>query len=366
MPKPIYKISKHDINLLKKSVIDKIGYPISTKKDCQVLSEMISSKNYGMISAATLYRLLLAPPIHIPYLHTLNILSVFLGHKSWHDLQIIFNKNPPLTIPTFVGESTTAYNNELLYQCLKHNSFKPVNDYFQEIHSQDNLFVKVELAISLFDGLLKNESNHSFFKEFSGNQLIRKYFFELCFDPCFRIAGYEYGLEQYIQNTPKNNTAEGFQDVVFANSVLFRHYYLNNHTRQAKETASQLYVKFEKKMEAMKSIHIYPYTRYLAYELFYHKMNHASKQTISASLEFILDFCSKVSDQKNKDDSRIVFHTVAETFTKCGLAESAVSVRLKNIFKEEFDNLPSSVFEKNLRQLLPYIDANGIMLWRPN
>jgi len=365
MPKPIYKIPKYDLDCLKKSLLDKIGYPITTKKDCEILSEVIRCSNAGFISAATLYRLLLAPPRHFPYLHTLNILSIFLGYTNWHDFQKNGLKSSNMNTHFVHNKLNQHKKDNLLFHCLKNDSLKPIHDHFREVYSQENYASKCELAINLFDSLLKNESNYKFFEEFSGDQFVRKYFFEECFDPCFRITGYEFGLEQYINNIESIDSVEGFQDYIFANAVLLRHHFLRKNTNRAKEIASKLYVKLGKEMDEMKSIHTYPYARYISYKLFYLKISNAPKQSINSCIEFILNFCHEISEKKYTNDSKIVFHTVAETFTKIGLQESVFVSELKEIFKNELENLPVSVFQKKLPRILPYVETNGLMFWRP-
>ena len=85
MPKPKYIVSPIELDLLLQEIYLKTGIIIQTKRDCKKISELISDSD-NFISESTVYRLfVLKNKSYTPYMHTLDVLSVFCGHKNWAD-----------------------------------------------------------------------------------------------------------------------------------------------------------------------------------------------------------------------------------------------------------------------------------------
>ncbi len=61
---------------------------------------------------------------------------------------------------------------------------------------------------------------------------------------------------------------------------------------------------------------------------------------------------------------RAIFHAIAEVF-----CHSTVTLKyhllLKEIFKNEFALLPEKIFEKSIKNAVPYYEANGLLHFRP-
>ena len=86
MPKPRYKVSNFEKDLLLHNIYMKTGFIIQTKSDCSKIARIVSEKN-DFISESTIYRLfLLKNKSYTPYMHTLNVLSKFCEYENWPDL----------------------------------------------------------------------------------------------------------------------------------------------------------------------------------------------------------------------------------------------------------------------------------------
>ena len=86
MPKPKYIISDIEKNLIHHELYKKTGILIRTKSDCRMVSELIEI-NGDLISESTLYRMFIQKTTsYTPYMHTLNVLSVYCGFERWQDL----------------------------------------------------------------------------------------------------------------------------------------------------------------------------------------------------------------------------------------------------------------------------------------
>lgn len=227
------------IDRLRLELLQKLGWTISNKPDCEKLSQNILLSGLGRISESTLYRIFFQFEKHSPYKNTLDILCQFLGYKDSFDFaEQLQQQRHELHHSGITTEH--QHKKSLLFSCIEYSAKKPLTDFFEETSESSHEF-KRDISIAIFDSLLIASKQQWFFKTFAQQEYIRKYFFERGHDPKFRIKNYEYGFIEYLKRIDKEKDIDQLQDYLFGYAVLFRHYFLCNQTNQALSIGKTLF-----------------------------------------------------------------------------------------------------------------------------
>lgn len=348
--------------ILKSEIRYRVRFDINTKPNCAKLSELIFIDQNTYISESTLYRFFLYPKKHHPYQHTLEALCRFAGFNSCiHFFEYVANLQDKLASQ---GLSTTGQMpKSLIYHCIEHEAFKPLLCMFEDAHD-DSITYKNLLAVHLFDGLYHSKNSHRFFKKLSGNKFVREFFFEKNFDPRFRIKSYEFGFHHYLLHINIEKDINDFQDHIFASSVLFRHYFINNEYTKALNAGNNLYNKSDIEEIEIKNTHFYPYIRYTAYRLWHMQIAGKSKADQDEYCQYLISLCKSIKPKLDQENSKFLFHTLAEVFTFAKASDTFCNM-LKKIYADEFTHIPESVKSKAILHSLPYFEMNGLLLHRP-
>ncbi len=350
------------LDRLKFELLKKIGWSVSTKPDCAKLSVIIVESGIGYISESTLYRLFFQFEKHRPYKSTLNILCQFLDYKDSNDFVEKLAESRLQLHASGINTLANQYNG-LLFYCIEHTSKTPLIEFFEETHELPHQF-KEDVSVAIFDSLVKTTQYDWFFKEFASQSYVREYFFERGHDTKFRIKNYDQAYFKYLESVRADKDIQHFQDYIFGNSVLFRHYYISQKSNQALEQANVLYKKNLNVDAHQNELHIWPFIRYTAYKLWYLEITKAKLVEIEGYARYLLDLCQQLKVKVSKDDQKILFHTVAETFVHSSLPES-YHWTLKTLFKNGFVSVPEVIYNKHLKYSLPYFDQNGAINSRP-
>lgn len=354
-------LNTYTLSELKSQVALKLSFPISGKSDCKKLSEILLEEGYGSISETTLYRLFVNYNCNNPYKHTLNILVNYIGFDVWQDFIDAIESNSYSN--RIIISNKNQNNDTLLYHCIVNETYKPLQDYFESIQNKEYSF-KVNVALEVYDSLIKIRKPELFFKEFTKNKFVKEFVLEDGFDPAFRITNYDFAYKLYIDEIKNNDSLESLQDFVFSQSVLFRYYFLSKNLQEALVIGKKIFVTTDINLDDLESIFIFPHIRFKAYRLWFLELTQKSQFIIEDYAYEILDYCKAIYKDLDAIGKKIVFHTLAEVF-----CQSSLSIdfhwQLKLIFKEEFSNLPQNIFEKPLHNSLPYFSANGLLLYRP-
>jgi hypothetical protein len=360
MPKPIHELSPFVYSELRKYIRLKTSLLIHTKTECERLSSQIKDQTQILISASTLYRIFIAEENSKPYLNTLNGLSVFCGFKDWYEFENHVNE-----LARFDFSYGKIHINEkpvssFIKICVHNNQLDVLYQYASQFPEEIDFEKKIRIGYELYQSLLDNpNSNLAFFDKFSGLPLIRGAFFEYMADPDFKIKDYEYGLKCYLKYCEPAVKLNDYRDVIFAKSMLFRHYYISGHIDNANQLGKELYQTGIKKKFDFDSLYIFPKFRFLAYQLFYKHLN-ADNDSVLAYKQYLLEYCENNISNWSSFEQSVAFYNVAEVFSITKANKSTVE-HLKKIFQELLSKLPKSKINKSLDKLLPYFQENGLI-----
>ena len=352
----------YTLECLKQKLADKIGFSIAGKPDCAKLSALILNQNSEYISETTLYRLFFQQGKHKPYKNTLDILSAFVGFSD--SLELVAKMHSEKTSANFhpiAGENHTTHS--LLYHCLENAAYKPLSDYFDALESESEE-IKEKVCLTLFDALKQSGKRQIFFDSFSTHPYVREYFFEKGHDPKFRIKQYDFAYKKYLRGIKNKDDWSGIQENIFGHAVLFRYYFLGKNYEEATRIGQSLFTQNPDSEVYRNHLHFFPYTRYVAYKLWYLHLNKSPKESIEHYAHFLLDACCSYQNTLNNYDKKILFYNTAEAFLASDLPE-AYHWKLKNIFRPEFEKYPELVYSKHLKYSLHYFEPNGLMRRRP-
>jgi len=251
----------------------------------------------------------------------------------------------------------------LLFNCIETSSYKALASYFDNIEGETILF-KEQMGLHLFDCLIRTKKPTEFFKYFSGHQYVRSFFYENVHDPKLRINNYNAGYTFYLQTVTNYNTVNQFQDFVFGNCVLFRHYFINGLYKEAVRIGDILYKENTSMKHLNDKLHLFPYCRYFSYQLWYLKLKVDDINIIEEHANFILDLCCSLKNNLGDFDKKILFHTIAEAFIYSNI-DIVYHDRLKALFTDEIQSVSSQLLQKNLSFILRYFEPNGLLYYRP-
>ena len=353
---------EYALECLKFKFSEKIGFIISNRPDCYKLSEIINQSGYGSVSDTTIYRMFFSIKKHTPFKHTMDILAMFLGYKN--SIELLESINSTRNSLDYNGINTLQdTSNNLMFYCIENGAYKPLQDYFYSLEDAP-VYLKEKVGLSLYDNLLKSTKQVQIFNEFSNHKFFREYFLEIAHDPKFRIKNYEFAYLKYLEGIDKNKGIQQFQEYIFGNSVLFRHYYLNNQYTNAELVGDRIYSNILSIEAFEKDVYIFPFIRFVAYKLWYLKMKRANLNEQMEYAYYLLELCKKRKTHVDFYEKKILFHTVAEAFLNSDLSEK-FHWDLKEIFSKEFETLPDNLYSKHLKYSLHYFEPNGLINHRP-
>lgn len=355
-------IDEYFIQILKVKLSEKIGFIISNKPDCAKLSETISQKGNEYISESTIYRFFFQSDKHVPYKNTLNIICRYIGHKDVFEFIKFLNDEKRMLYLNGISTNTNSSNN-LLFHCIKNNSFKALYDFFESFDEKSHYF-KTYTVLGLFDSLQLSKKQVEFYEYFASQKFIREYFLEQGHDPNFRLKNYDIAYFKYLEVIDKEKDIIQLQDYVFGNCVLFRYYFLKQNFEKLAVIGQKLYESSLNQDIRLKQLYVFPFIRYKAYKLWYLQVNNCNNLELQDYANYLLHLCEEIKSNYSLDEQKILFHTIGETFLFSSLPES-FHQNLKSIFFKEFEKLPNIVYQKHLKYSLPYFEQNGLVYYRP-
>lgn len=356
-----HTLSSFGILELKSQIEVKLCFRITSKPDCKKLSEVLLLAGFGSVSETTLYRLFVNYSGIVPYQSTLNILVAYIGFSSWEDFSEAINNKSQNNLK--IINKQVISENGLLYQCIALEADKPLRAYFESL--SDKSYEHQFLAgLDVFDSLRQVKNQKRFFTTFSKNDFVKQYVLEYLFDPAFRIKDSDYAYSLYAKKLKPSFTIHDLQDFVFSQSVLFRYYYLQGALDKAIAVGQKIYVSNPIENNEIEALFIFPKIRYKAYKLWFLELTGNDKASIEDYVIELLDYAKNSYSSLDTIFKRAVFHNIAEVF-----CHSTVTLKyhllLKEIFKNEYALLPEKIFEKSIKNALPYFEANGLLHFRP-
>jgi hypothetical protein len=359
MPKPIHELSPFVYSELRKYIRIKTGLLIQTKPECEHLSSQIKEQTQILISASTLYRIFIAEENSKPYLNTLNGLSVFCGFKDWYEFENHVNELARFDFSYGKIHINDKPVESFIRICIQNNQLDVLYQYASQFPGEIDFEKKIRIGYELYQSLLDNpNSNLAFFDKFSGLPLIREAFFELMADPDFKIKDYEYGLKSYLKYCEPAVKFIDYRDIIFAKSLLFRYYYLNDQIEKARQIGKELFESGIDKQFDFEALYIFPKFRFLAYQLLFRHLN-ADTDSVLAYKQYLMEYCEKNLSGWSHFEQSVAFYNVAEVFSITNAQNNTVD-QLRIVFNALISKLPKSAGNKSLEELLPYFQENAL------
>jgi hypothetical protein len=346
---------------LKSQIEVKLRFPINRKTDCKKLSEVLFLDGYGSVSETTLYRLFVNYSGIIPYKNTLNILVNFIGYPTWENfIEAIENVSPDNL--TNINKQVINENG-LLYQCIALEADKPLQAYFESL-SDKTYEYQFKVGLNVFDSLQQVKNPKRFFTTFINNDFVKLYVLEYLFDPAYRIKDIDYAYSLYANDLKPSFTLGDLQDFLFSQSILFRYYYLQGSLDKAIAVGKKIYVSNPIQNNEIEAVFIYPKIRFKAYKIWFLEITGSDKISIEDYVIEILDYARNSYSSPDIVCKKIIFQAIAEVFCHSTVDSKYHSI-LKEIFKNEYALLPENLYEKSIKNSLPYFEANGLLHFRP-
>jgi hypothetical protein len=351
------------VNELKIKLNEKFGYHINTKPDCAKLSQIIMTNLSEHVSESTLYRFFILKESPKISQAILNILARLIGHTDWSSFELYVDEKNHTKLILGASANSILKPKSLIYHNIALGCYKPLEALFEEaVHLENDL--RFEIVLDVFDSLLQLENPQPFFKHFANTPLIRNYFFEIGFDPLFRIKHYDEGLKLYAERVLPERGLTDIQDHVFSSTVLFRHYYLSKEYAKAIEYGKQLYQQYNYLTHDLEAIYAFPQMRYLSYKIWYLLLIGSPITVIDDYILWLLDYCKIQYVAFGLIERRVLFTCVAEALIVANKADM-YQLPLKEIFLEEYKLFPDLLYHKSLKHSLPYFDQNCLLRYRP-
>lgn len=356
-----YNLNTFTLSELKSQIAIKLCFPIAGKADCEKFSEILLNEGFGSVSTTTLYRLFIKHDGTVPYEHTLNVLAKYVGYPSWNSFLEAVNNANEFDYKIINKKQKSAKG--LLYQCILLETNQPLFAYFESLQNRDSHY-KSMVSLEVYDSLRQMKNPEVFFYTFKNNRFVKEFVLEFAFDPAFRIKNYEQAFKLQLIEFNKVQSMTSLQNFVFYNTVLFRHYYLHSKRNEALTIGNNIYSAIAADSTALENIFIFPKMRFKAYKIWYMKLTKASKHTIEDYILELFDYAKMIYPTIASYERRVIFHCIAEVFCHAKV-DSKYHLILKELFKNEFDSFPSNLFDKSIKEALPYFEANGLLHYRP-
>lgn len=239
MPSHQPNVSEFVLSALKEKVVEDFDSPITSKTDCDRISERIEAQTGRVISVNTLRRFFeIMPTASRPSLETLNILSAFCGYADFfdfkhcldekekaaksdlrlgavNDLYLAFGDTPQFytTLSWLIKFAFRDNNISFLKSFFDLDVFKGKFDYTQGDFKKPLMNFGLELQSSpkMFDMLVGHYVN---------NPVAQALYFECFVDYDFLTIRHHHAIRAYSQNR-KGNEAQ-----LFSLCILFLHFFL--------------------------------------------------------------------------------------------------------------------------------------------
>lgn len=344
------------------SVNRTLGYKIKTKYDCSMLADDISKKNPDLkVSESTLYRLFLYNKRQKrPYQNTLDTVAKYVGFINFEhfvdslEIRIIgrqwngrYKNNPE--------------GNTLLKSCLKFQAFDPLYDYLESMDPDEEFDspLHFDLGEDLYKALRQTpHSTKNFFDKFSALPIVRVSLFEILADPEFKINNYEYGLRRYLNGINDIQSIKGKQDYVFANSLLFRHYFKNGRQAEWERLGEKLFGEMALDESLVpEKVHIFPYSRQFAYQFLFDYF-YANRGKQRRLIEDVLSKIKNILPRLAHFEKRIFFFNMADAFTILQVPQR-YEEDFKNTFESMFKDLPPALRTRTVAFLREALSMNA-------
>ncbi|MDC0302439.1 hypothetical protein OAL39_01910, partial [bacterium] len=269
-----------------------------------MVSELIEI-NGDLISESTLYRMFIQKTTsYTPYMHTLNVLSMYCGFERWQDL-IQNNEHHKSAISTIATEIPELSFDSFVQVSIALKQYKVLKNYFLQFPLDTSDSVCHIVGNDVFKSLLLNQDSCiSFFKEFSNVPIIRKSFFELLADPEFDLKHYDFGLNSYLINTNTQSSINAMQDGIFARSLLTRYFFFQKQKLPFEEVSRELYSNEGSIHRNQKEIAPFPLARYLIYKILYLKALKSKQEQLNYEY-WLLDFLQEKQKTMSYPESKI-------------------------------------------------------------
>lgn len=350
------------IDRLRYELVKKIGWSISSKPDCAQLSMFIGNSGNGVVSESTLYRLFFQYDKHVPFKSTLDIICKFLGYAD--SIEFVQKLESSRQELHYSGLFTVSDRKKsLLFSCIENTAKRPLYDFFEETNEHAHQF-KTDVSVSIFDTLLISSKQNWFFKHFAHQKYVRDYFFERGHDAKFRIKNYDQAYLMYLKGIRPDTDVSQFQDYIFGNCVLLRHYFLEGFFSKALTNAKNLYDYNVEKDLDLNKMYIFPYIRFKAYKLWYLELINPGPNDLEEYGSYLIDLCESLKNKLDFMEQKIVLNTVAECFINSSLPD-LYHWQLKKVFDDLYKSIPAHVYNKHLKYSIPYFNENGLLHYRP-
>ena len=335
-------------NILLEAIHNKTGVYITKKNDCRLVSQFIAAAKIGFLSESTLYRFFLYNSNNNkPYKNTFNVLARFCGYPDWTAFLKYYNSNYLFNDPKFLNNSIAT----VIDNFVTNENFKALIEIFDILENENNK-TKEFFGIKTFLSFTKTSLFPKFINEYGHHNFVRNILIEALYDPHHRIDGYAEGIENYIHKSDINS--ENYvQDLMFAKSVLFRHYYLTG-SKKAEEYGKKIYEETVWDL-SLKNLHIFPKTRLMTYKFWYiNQKNDSKTQHKTYSKKYINWITEEIQNTNSIIELNIIYQTAIEVFQNLNLKTLKNKVHILIINK--INNLQNENIE--LKKL---DNANGIL-----
>ncbi len=270
MPKLKLQVSEHQIAMLRHKVESQLGRPLRDISDARILSEALATSIGQSLSVSTIYRTLINKSNKTqPYRNTLTILAAYCGYPSWD----VFVEAYHHTVPTQLTDDSTTRDLIQINLALGHTD--ALRAYLAQFDHTTPAKVRYQLGYSLYTGMkpLDESLTKTIFQELTPIYAFRRLFFEMYADPDFTIAGYEFGLRQFLLGVQPYRSLDDLREYLFATVLLYRHYH-RTESDDMQTIGNELYesLLLPEKIDRDPTFH-WPYNRYCAYRLWHIEYN---------------------------------------------------------------------------------------------
>lgn len=333
MPSPFSGFQEGLTTLLRDLIVKEFGQSISTKTDCDKLSELIEIRTHKVLSVNTLRRFFdIMPTGSKPSLETLNILSAFCGYADFFDFRQSIKEKDNVFNPDLTAEGVND-----LYQALGDTPrFYTTLSWLIKFAFSDNntLFLKSLFDLDVFKGKfdytqgefkkplmtlgLELQSNPKMFDmlvaHYVGNPVAQALYFECFVDYDFLTIRHHHAIRAYSQ-TRKDKEAQ-----LFSLCILFLHsFFLKDRI-----TCSDLIKKINA-IDFSTELHPFPAGRKMACTILYQAFYLGNVKP--ALIKEIFELEQLMPRQGLLGRSIPNYHiTIAEAFVWSGLHQDAISI----------------------------------------
>lgn len=318
-------------NILLEAIYNKTGVYITTKNDCRAVSQFIAAAKIGFLSESTLYRFFLYNSnSNKPYKNTFNVLARFCGYNDWNAFLKYYDSNYLFNEPKFLNNSIEI----VIENFVINENFSALIGIYDTLENE-NYKTKEFFGIKTFLSFKKTNLFPKFLKEYGNHSFVRNILIEALYDPHHRIDGYAEGIENYILRSDINSE-NYIQDLMFAQSVLFRHYYLTGN-KKSEEFGKKLYQETVWNL-SLKNLHIFPKTRLMTYKFWYlYQKNNSKTQHKNYSKQYIDWITEEIQNTNSIIELNIIYQTSLEVFQNLNIKnlKNKVNILIKNKIKNQ-------------------------------